>query len=70
MKILQLSVHYAPNVGGVETHLTDLVSELLKRGDRIFVLTYRPLVTRVSWKIFEKKNNFEVLRIPWLPGFF
>ena len=71
MKILQLTVHYAPNVGGVETHLTDLVNGLAKRKHSVFVLTYRPLVKKASWKIFDKtKKNISILRLPWIPGFF
>ncbi len=70
MKILQLTVHFRPNIGGVETHLGDLIQALLKREIIVFVLTYRPLTTKVSWKMYENKNNLEILRIPWLPNLF
>lgn len=70
MKILQLTVHYAPNVGGVETHLSDLVGEIVKRGHNVFVLAYRPLMTKASWKILEKNNSLTIFRIPWFPGMF
>lgn len=70
MKILEVSVHFSPSVGGVETHLNDLNSALLKRRHKVFVLTYQPLMTRVSWKFFEKKDDLSILRIPWIPGFF
>ncbi len=70
MRILQLTSHFAPNMGGVETHLTDLVSALTKRRHKVFVLTYRPLTTKTSWKLYEKKVGLEILRIPWFPGFF
>lgn len=70
MKILQLSVHYSPNVGGVETHLSDLVAGLAKRGHNIFVLSYQPLVAKVSWKMIEKIRQITIFRIPYLPGFF
>jgi len=70
MKILQISAHYYPNLGGVETHLLDLVNGLVKRGHDIFVLTYRPLTTNVSWKVFEHENKKVILRIPYLPGLF
>lgn len=70
MRILQLTVHYAPNIGGVETHLIDLVTELAKRKNDVFVLTYRPLVAKTKWNIFEKKDFLKVFRLPWLPGFF
>lgn len=70
MKILQLTTHFSPNIGGVETHLSDLVEGLVKRNHAVFVLTYRPLVTKADWKLKEKDKNLEVLRLPWLPGFF
>src|SRR3989344_1060914 len=70
MKILQLTTHFHPNVGGVETHLNDLVEVLCKRGHQVFVLTYRPLVTEANWRIYENQLNLQTLRIPWFPGFF
>src|SRR3989304_9705455 len=70
MKILQLTAHYHPNAGGVETHLSDLVSALIKRNNRVFVLTYKPLTAMVKAKIFEKEGNLEILRILWIAGFF
>ncbi len=70
MKILELSAHFSPNVGGVETHLDDLVSELTKLENEVFVLTYRPLTTKVKWKVWETKKYLSILRIPWLPGLF
>jgi glycosyltransferase involved in cell wall biosynthesis len=57
-------------VGGVETHLNDLVEELSKRGNKVFVLTYRPLSYRTEWKIFEEKNDVSILRLPWFTGLF
>ncbi len=70
MKILQISAHFRPNIGGVETHLTDLVNTLTKRGWEVFVLTYKPLTTKVSSKIYEKQPFLKIIRIPWFPGLF
>lgn len=70
MKILQISAHYHPNLGGVETHLLDLVKALVKLGYDTFVLTYRPLTTNVNWKVFEHNNKKVILRIPYFPGLF
>lgn len=70
MKVLQLSVHLFPNVGGVETHLSDLFKALVKKNWKVFVLAYQPLSTKTEWKIFEKGKNLTILRIPWLRGFF
>lgn len=69
-KILQLTVHLYPNIGGVETHLEDLFDILTKREWNIFVLAYQPLSTKTDWAILEKKKNLIILRIPWLRGFF
>jgi glycosyltransferase involved in cell wall biosynthesis len=70
MRVLQLTAHFSPNIGGVETHLDDLVRALSKRKYEVFVLTYRPLTAKVNWKIFEKRETAEILRIPWIPGLF
>jgi|SRR5882724_2145245 len=70
MRILQLTTHFSPNVGGVETHLSDLIRSLINKNYKVFVLTYRPLVTKAPWKIYEKKKNLEIFRIPWMRGFF
>jgi glycosyltransferase involved in cell wall biosynthesis len=70
MNILQLTAHYPPNVGGVETHLNDLVTELVKRKQTVTVLTYRPLTTRAPWRMRESGRHFLILRLPWIAGFF
>lgn len=70
MNILQLTAHYSPNVGGVETHLSDLVLGLSKRGFNISVLTYNPLTTNAKAKTTERQNNVFILRIPWFRGLF
>lgn len=70
MRILQLTVHLFPNVGGVETHLEDLIKSLVKRSWKVLVLAYQPLSTKTDWKICEKGKNLTILRIPWVRGFF
>ncbi len=70
MNVLQLTVHFSPNVGGVETHLTDLVYGLAKKKKTVFVLTYRPLMTKVKWQLLQKGPSYTILRLPWIPGFF
>lgn len=70
MKILQLSAHFKPNIGGVETHLSDLVEFLTKKGWEVLVLAYKPLTTNVHAKIYEKKGLLTIVRIPWLRGLF
>lgn len=71
MNILQITAHYHPNIGGVETHLSDLVSELSNRRYNVFVLTYSPLVVESSYKILENLGKrVRILRIPWPKGLF
>jgi glycosyltransferase involved in cell wall biosynthesis len=70
MRILQLTVHYSPNIGGVETHLSDLVSGLVKLKHEVYVLTYRPLMSNAKWKIYEKSKKLQILRLPWFSGLF
>ena len=49
--VLILTPFFSPNIGGVETHLDNLVSNLDDKGYRIFVQTYSPLTTEnTSWK--------------------
>ena len=70
MKILQLTVHFSPNLGGVETHLDDLVQGLIKKNHKVFVLTYRPLSIKADWKVWQTERGVQILRLPWLPGWF
>lgn len=70
MKVLQLTAHFRPNIGGVETHLSDLCKCLTERGFEVTVLTYRPLETDLRWKMLEREKNLTVIRIPWIPHLF
>lgn len=70
MKVLQITVHLFPNIGGVETHLNDLFNYLVKKEWKVFVLAYQPLSTKTNWKIIEISKRLTILRIPWFRGFF
>ena len=49
MRVMILTNCYAPNVGGVETHLSDLTAWLGSRPDLdMDVVTYQPLTTPVK----------------------
>lgn len=63
--ILILTPFFSPNIGGVETHLTDLVSELDKLNYKVFVHTYSPLTTNVKWEPREIVNNIKIYRYLW-----
>ncbi len=67
--ILHITPFFSPNIGGVETHLTDLINELDKQNYRNIVLTYSPLSTKTSYQATEKiGNNSLVHRFRWFGG--
>lgn len=68
--ILHLTPFFSPNLGGVETHLNDLISYLRIRNFKTIVLTYQALAGRVKGKKQEISKNLEIYRIPWITGLF
>lgn len=69
-KVLIVSIGYKPNMGGLETHLQDLVNTLIKRDWYPTVLTYKPITAQASSKFHEKTEKLEIFRIPWFGNFF
>ena len=65
LRILMITPFFSPNIGGVETHLDDLCEYLRKRGHRIFVITYQPLMTRRKARGLEVKKGMVIRRIDW-----
>lgn len=63
-KIVILSIAFRPNVGGVETHLTDLTGEI-KQKQQVLVVTLPPISTVVSAKTVERDGNLLIWRVPW-----
>ena len=63
-KIVILSIALRPNVGGVETHLTDLTNEI-KQKYQVLVVTLPPISTMVNAKITERDGNLLIWRVPW-----
>lgn len=64
--VLIIAPTFSPNVGGVETHLDDLVAFLAKTGFQVFVQTYAPITTSgVSWKPKEVDKNVCIRRYRW-----
>lgn len=64
--ILLLTTPFRPNVGGVETHLDDLIDAGTKRGYKFIILTYQPLITKISGQTVEKGRGFTIYRMPWI----
>lgn len=63
-KILQITPFFYPNVGGVETHLVDLIKSLTEKYS-VGVITYQALVGEKKGKRLEKNKNLEIVRISW-----
>lgn len=63
--VLLLSPFFQPNIGGVETHLTDLVNQLNILNYRVYVHTYSPLTTSVPWKSKQNFKNIHIYRYYW-----
>ena len=66
--ILILTPFYRPNIGGVESYLSDLSEYLKAHGFAVYVLTYQPLTTRVKAPAYEARDNLKIRRINW-PGY-
>jgi len=65
--ILMLSPFFSPNIGGVETHLDDLVAVLDEKEYRVYVQTYSPITSsNVKWKPRERSGNVEISRYAWI----
>jgi len=60
MKILFITPNYLPHIGGVEKHLENLSSEMIKDGHNITILVQK---FDNSYKGYEKNNNLEIIRI-------
>lgn len=63
--ILIISPPFRPNIGGVETHLDDLIKDGVKQGLKFTVITYQPLVTKAVAQYIEKGKGYKIIRIPW-----
>ncbi len=68
MKILLVSPYFAPAVGGVETHLTDLCNYLSSRGHTTYVRTYKALSTQDRGQTNEQAGLTQIHRM-WWPDF-
>lgn len=68
MRILLVTTTFRPDVGGVETMLTNLCQYLTSKKYRVDVITYNPLIVKTKAPFTEKLNPYiTVHRIPW-PG--
>lgn len=63
--ILILTPFFSPNLGGVESHLDDLVAELNQHKIKSYVLTYAPLTTKTSFLPTETIGQCQIIRFRW-----
>ncbi len=63
--VLILTNGFSTNIGGVETHLDDLLCELGRRGWRVNVLAFFPLTTPVPWRRYEERGTARIWRMWW-----
>jgi len=63
--ILIISPFFSPNIGGVESHLDDLVEQLNQHKIKSYVLTYSPLTTKSTYLSKEKKGLCQIIRFKW-----
>jgi glycosyltransferase involved in cell wall biosynthesis len=64
--ILIISPFFSPNIGGVETHLDDLVDALNQSDISSVVLTYSPLTTPgTKWTFRQTVGLCRIFRFPW-----
>ena len=62
--VLIVSLFFRPNIGGIETHLTDLLKELSERQVNTFVVTFQPLTGTAKSRTFDKENSARIYRLP------
>lgn len=62
--VLLVTIGFSPNIGGIETHFDDLVSNLTHRKWKVFVLTYKPLNANVNIPMVESDDSVTIYRLP------
>lgn len=65
-RVLVITSHYPPNIGGVESHLQALVNGLAKRGWGVIISTYQPLAYSNKAKAKEESREAIIYRQNWI----
>lgn len=65
-RVLILSLGYAPNIGGLETHLNDLTAHLSRLGIDVEVSTLQPITMAARGPSHEEYPHLTVRRYPWI----
>lgn len=67
MKILLITPTFYPDVGGVETMVSQFCDYSARRKFQVCIITYNPLVVKTKAPFKEKLNEYvTVWRIPWI----
>lgn len=65
-RVLIISPFAKPDVGGVESHLFKLTEYLkVKNKYAISLISFRPLNSKIQYKIYQKLENIEYIKMPW-----
>ncbi len=64
-KVLIICPFTVPNQGGVESHIQKLLKFLARKKTKAIVVSYTPLTTPIKALWYEKRENYEIYRLPW-----
>ncbi|HAI63127.1 MAG: Glycosyl transferase group 1 [candidate division WWE3 bacterium GW2011_GWF2_41_45] len=65
VRILLITPFFSPNVGGVESFLTEVVALLRQKHVALTVITYQPLIAKETAPIYCSEEGLEIIRLPW-----
>ena len=65
--VIMVSGSYLPDIGGLETHLSDLFRLLSNRGFSVVLVTFQPYQKRARMRLIERENRqITIIRLPIL----
>ncbi len=64
-KVLIICPFTSPNQGGVESHIQKLLKFIAKQKRKAIVVSYVPITTPIKAPWYEKRENYEIYRMPW-----
>jgi glycosyltransferase involved in cell wall biosynthesis len=64
LTVLHLTPFFSPNIGGVETYLSDLTNLLAQNSINNLVLTYSPITSNFTAPFKVSSSNLSIIRLP------
>lgn len=64
-RVLIICPFIPPNQGGVESHIQKLLKFIAQKKREAIVVSYTPITTPIKAPWYEKKENYEIYRMPW-----